>query len=453
MSQDIQRLETGPGQYLQPIDAEFTDIAEKGLSRLVRVGLWSIAVLVFGIGGLLAFLPMAGAVIAPGEVTVETHVKELSHPFGGVASDILVKDGEHVRKGQVLIRLDDTVSGAAAQYTGLSLDQLLARSARLRAMLGGASAIAFPQELMARASDPMVRMAMEDERKALVFSRQLRSDQVRQLQARIAQTRAEISTAASRATAYGQQERLVQQELEQTRELYEGRLTTLDRLNALERAAVGVQSDRAAALANVIESGARIGELQAQMATVMSGSRNEAAVELSQVESMIADLRKQSVAASDQSDRTAIRAPQDGIVDKLTIRTIGAVVPAGQKLLEIVPDKDRLVIKVQIRPTDIDQVVTGQPAHLRFSALNQRTTPELRGKVVQVSADRMTEQATGATYFTAIIALPESEFRKLNNARLSVGMPVEAFIQTEQRTILEYIVRPISDQLRRALLE
>jgi len=128
-------------------------------------------------------------------------------------------------------------------------------------------------------------------------------------------------------------------------------------------------------------------------------------------------------------------------------------VPAGQKLLEIVPDKDRLVIKVQIRPTDIDQVVTGQPAHLRFSALNQRTTPELRGKVVQVSADRMTEQATGATYFTAIIALPESEFRKLNNARLSVGMPVEAFIQTEQRTILEYIVRPISDQLRRALLE
>lgn len=453
MNQTVQLVEPGAGRALaQPWAGPLSTVAEKQLSRLVRLGLAAVALLVLGIGGLALFLPMAGAVIAPGEVTVETHVKEISHPLGGVAADILVRDGDHVRKGQVLIRLDSRVSGAVAQYTGLGLDQLVAKAARLRALQAG-GAIAFPAELTARANDPAVRMAMEDERRSLALVRQAQGDRARQLQAQIAQARAERTTYASQAGAYDRQAALVRQELAQTRQLYEGRLTTLDRLNALERAAVGVQAQGQGARSGAVQANARIAELQVQIAGLNSAMRSDAALELAQVEQAISDVRKQDVAASDQNDRTAIRAPQDGVVDKLQVRTVGSVVPAAETLMEIVPDRDRLVVRAQVRPTDVDSVAVGQPAHLRFTALNARTTPELSGRVVQIGADRSVDRTTTASYYSVTVSIPDAEFRKLNKARLSVGMPVEVFIQTQQRTILQYIVRPLLDQLKRALRE
>jgi len=438
---------------LAPPAPGFDGRAEQGLNRLVRFGVGAVAVMVFGVGGLLAFLPMAGAVIAPGEVSVKTHVKEISHPFGGVASQILVKDGDRVRQGQVLIRLDSTVSSAAAKYTGLGLDQLLARAARLRAIQSGAGEVAFPQELLARSSDPQVSATIADERRSFQLSRQAIVDQQRQLQARVAQANAQLATFASQADAYSRQERLVDQELAQTRQLYENRLTTLDRLNALERSAVGVDADLASARSSQTEARAHIGEFQVQMASLQSAARSQAALELAQVETMIADLRKQDAAASDQNDRTAIRAPQDGIVDKLVVRTVGSVVPAGDTLMEIVPTHDRLVVRATIHLTDIDQVAVGQSAHLRFTALSARTTPELTGTVVQVAPDRTLDRVTNTAYYAAIVSVPDEEFRKLGKTQLSVGMPVEVFIQTQQRTILQYIVRPLSDQLKRALRE
>ncbi|MEJ2408054.1 MAG: HlyD family type I secretion periplasmic adaptor subunit [Novosphingobium sp.] len=453
MSRTVQLAGDMPGGPLVPVDGTWPGFSEAGLSRLIRFGLGMVGLLVFGAGGLITFLPMAGAVIAPGQVTVETHVKEISHPFGGVASDILVRDGDTVKQGQVLIRLDSTVSGAVAEYTGLGLDQLLAKAARLRAVQSGAGEIDFPKELMREAGDPAVRAAMDDERRSFALGRRARADQVRQLQARIAQSRAEIATYASQADAYARQEKLVNEELVQTRQLYEGRLTTLDRLNALERSAVGVQAQTAAAQSGMVQARARIGELQVQMASVTSTARSQAALELAQVQTAISDLRKQDAAASDQNDRTAIRAPQDGVVDKLQVRTVGSVVPAGQALMEIVPARDRLVVRAQVRPTDIDSVAPGRPAHLRFTALDMRTTPELEGTVTQVGADRTVDRGTGVSYYAVTVSIPDEEFRKLGKARLSVGMPVEAFIQTQQRTILQYIIRPLSDQFKRALRE
>jgi HlyD family secretion protein len=426
---------------------------DPGLSRLVRTGLGAVALLVFGFGGLIALLPMAGAVIAPGEVAVETHVKEISHPFGGVAAAILVHDGDRVKKGQMLIRLDDTVSGAAAQYTALGLDQLLAREARLRATLGGAGAIAFPDELLARAEEPQVAMAMEDERRSFRLAHSARRDQARQLGQRISQANAEIAAQGGRARAYARQEDLVREELAQTYKLYEGRLTTLDRLNALKRAAVGVEADKAAAQSGVAEGQARAGELRAQLAAIDSNARSQAALELGQVQTAISQLRREAAAASDQNDRTAIRAPQDGIVDKLAVRTVGSVVPAGEPLMEIVPAHDRLVVQAHVRTTDIDQVAQGQAAHLRFTALSMRTTPELEGTIVQVAPDRTMDRVTNTAFYPATVSIPKSELAKLGRTRLAVGMPVEVFIQTEERTMLHYILRPLSDQLKRALRE
>lgn len=453
MSEPARLLPSGGGAVVAATSPSVSDHIEQGLSGLVRLGFAAVAVLVFGLGSLMAFLPMAGAIIAPGEVAVETHVKEISHPFGGVAADILVREGDHVKKGQALIRLDSKVSGAAARYTGLGLDQLLAREARLRAVLSGAAAVVFPPELGARADDPRVGAIMEDERRSFELARSARLDQIRQLDRRTAQARAELAAQASRAAAYARQEALVREELAQTRELYEGRLTTLDRLNALERAAVGVGADRASARSGVAEGRARIGELQAQVTSIGSSARSQAALELGQVRDMISELRKEAAAASDQNDRTVIRAPQDGIADKLAVRTVGGVVPAGEPLMEIVPADDRLVVKAQVRTTDIDQVSAGQPASLRFTALNMRTTPELHGTVVQVAADRTVDSATNTAFYSVTVAIPEAELGKLGKARLAVGMPVEVFIQTDERTILHYILRPLADQLRYALRE
>ena len=453
MSEAVRLLPNRTGAVIAGATASGSGHVEGGLPRLVRLGFAAVTVLVFGFGSLMAFLPMAGAVIAPGEVAVETHVKEISHPFGGVAAEILVREGDHVKKGQALIRLDRKVSGAAARYTGLGLDQLLAREARLRAALSGAAVVVFPRELAARADDPRVAAVMEDERRSFELARSARVDQVRQLAGKVAQARAEIAAQASRAEGYARQERLVREELTQTRQLYEARLTTLDRLNALERAAVGVGAERGSARAGVAEGRARIRELEAQMASVESGARSQSALELGQVRDMISELRREAAAASDQNDRTVIRAPQDGIVDKLAVRTVGSVVPAGETLLEIVPVEERLVVKAHVRTTDIDQVAVGQPANLRFTALNMRTTPELGGKVVQVAPDRTIDIATNTAFYVATISIPEAELGKLGKARLAVGMPVEVFIQTEERTILHYILRPLADQIRHALRE
>jgi len=257
----------------------------------------------------------------------------------------------------------------------------------------------------------------------------------------------------SRASAFERQNVLIGEELAQTRELYEERLSTLDRLNALERAAVGVQSERSSSLANIDEAQARIGELRTQMAGLGSETRSNAAAELAQVQSLISDSRQRDVTASDTNDRTTIRAPQDGIVNKLAVNTIGGVIPAGETLLEIVPAADRLVVIANVALTDIDAVAVDQPAVLRFTSLSMRTTPEISGIVTRVDADRTVDQATGMAFYNARIEISDAEFQKLDNVRLSVGMPVEVFIQTGERTILNYIIRPLSDQLKRALRE
>lgn len=454
MNQSLQVLGQSSGTDLVAWDGEIEERAETSLRKTTRYGLIAIAVLVFGVGGLMALLPMAGAVIAPGEIAVESSVKQIAHPYGGVAAEILVSDGDQVEEGDLLIRLDDTVAGAAAEYSGLSLDQLLAKEARLRAVRDNAGGVSFPQELRDRAEDdPSIAALMRDEARGFALERQALADQRRQLQARIAQTQAEIEMYSGRMDAYDRQEDLIDEELAQTRELYEGRLSTLDRLNALERAAVGVQSERAAASSRISEARSRIAELRTQIAGLGSDRRSRAAAELGEVQALIAEGRQREISASDTSERTAIRAPQAGTVNKLAIKTIGGVVPAGQTLLEIVPANERLVVEAKVAITDIDQVQIGQPAFLRLTALSMRTTPEIEGTVTQVDADRTIDEATGMAYYTATVEIPDAEFAKLGDIRLTVGMPAEVFIQTGERTILNYILRPLTDQLNRALRE
>lgn len=419
----------------------------------LRQGMMITAVLVFGLGGLAATLPMAGAVIAPGAVSVSTFVKQISHPTGGVVSEILVNDGMQVKEGQVLIKLDDTVTGASATYTGENVDQLLARAARLEAERDNLASVTFPKELTSRANDPTVAQLMRSEQLAFQLRRQSRGGMVSQLSKRISETQAEIVGFNAQAASYTRQAKLISDELEVTRDLYEQRYTTLDRLNALERSAVSLLANADSARTSANAAQARIAQLQAQAASVGQDSRSTSSGELLDVQSQISELRRLKAGADDSFERSVLRAPQSGIVDKLVIRTIGGVIAPGQPILEIVPDKDRLVVDARIAITDADQVRVGQKAALRFSAFSMRTTPEITGDVAFVSANRTVEEQTGIAYFQVRIAIPPAELRKLGSLKLKPGMPVETFIQTGNRTMLNYLTKPLVDQLMRAFRE
>lgn len=426
---------------------------EESLRKELRTGLILCAALVLGLGGLAAFLPMTGAVIGPGEVSVSTYVKEIGHPGGGVVADIMVRDGDHVAKGQALMRLDTTVTGAAANYTSENVDQLLARAARLTAEREGASGIAFPAELTRRTDDPNIAALLEQERKTFALRRDARRSMAAQIEQRIDQTQADVASSRTKASSYADQTALINDELDATRKLYEKRYTTLDRLNALERSASGLGAEARSAREAAISGTARIGELRLQMGSIQADARSTAAAELMEVLAQISELRRAQVAADDTYDKAVIRAPQAGTVDKLAFRTIGGVVPAGQTILELVPDDDRMVVEATVSPTDIDQVRMGQKATVRFSAFSSRTTPELTGTVTHVSADRTDDKTTRSAFYRVTVALDKGELAKLGGLQLRPGMPAETFIQTGQRTMLRYILKPLSDQLARAFRE
>ncbi|AXB78214.1 HlyD family type I secretion periplasmic adaptor subunit [Novosphingobium sp. P6W] len=411
------------------------------------------AALVFGLGGMATFLPMTGAVIGPGEVTVSTYVKEIGHPSGGVVADIMVRDGAHVKKGQALMRLDSKVSGAAATYTGENVDQLLARAARLTAERDNAAGVAFPAELTRRAGDPNIAALMEQERKTFVLRRDTRRSMAAQLGQRISQTQADVASSRTKAQSFTNQAALINDELDATRKLYEKRYTTLDRLNALERSASGLAAEAGSAREGAVSGAARIGELRLQMGSIEAEARSTAAAELMDVLARVSEVRRARVAADDSYDRAVIRAPQAGVVDKLAYRTVGGVVPAGQTILEIVPDDDNMIVEATISPVDIDQVHAGQKATVRFSAFSTRTTPELIGTVKHVSADRTDDKTTHSAFYRVTVALDRSEIAKLGELRLRPGMPAETFIQTGRRTMLSYILKPLSDQFKRAFRE
>lgn len=426
---------------------------EHSLQKEVRMGLVLCGTLVFGLGGLATFLPMTGAVIGPSEVTVSSHVKEIAHPSGGVVADVMVRDGDHVKKGQPLMRLDSRVTSAAANYTGENVDQLLARIARLTAERDNATDVTFPAELTHRASDPNLAALMEQERKTFRLRRDTRRSMAAQLGKRITQAEADVANSRAKAKSFTDQATFINDELGATRKLYEKRYTTLDRLNALERSASGLTAEASGARESVVSGIARIGELRLQMGSIEADARSTAAAELMDLLSRVSELRRAQVAADDNFERAVIRAPQAGVVDKLAYRTIGGVVPAGQTILELVPDDDNMIVEATISPIDIDQIHTGQKATVRFSAFSSRTTPEITGTVTHVSADRTDDRASHSAFYRVTVTLTKGEIAKLGKLRLRPGMPAETFIQTGRRTMLSYILKPLADQLARAFRE
>lgn len=422
----------------------------RDMRRATFVGVATIAVLFGTVGLWAATAPLAGAVIASGRIVVESNVRRIQHPSGGVVAEIRVNDGNRVKAGDLLVRLDETHAKASLALIDLELRRFQARKARLEAERDGKPVFALPPELLERAADPAVIQALEGERSLFSSRREAADGQTAQFRERIAQSREEIRGLAAQTEAKRTQSSLIRQELEGVQKLYDQSLVAISRLTALQREASRLVGEEGSLVADTARVKGRIAETELQILQITQDLRREVTTELRDVDGKIADLSERRIAAVDQLMRTEMRAPQDGIVHQKIVHTIGGVIGPAEQIMLIVPETDGLVVEARIEPAMIDRLRLGQAVLLRFPAFDSATTPDLRGRLSQIAADATTDEKTGASYYTARVTLEQAELSRLGGKSLVPGMPVEAFIQTGMRTALAYLVKPIEDQLARS---
>jgi HlyD family secretion protein len=426
---------------------------QASIRRHIIVGCAVVAFLAIGLGGWASTAEISGALIASGSLVVDSNVKKVQHPTGGVVGELRVRDGDRVKSGDILIRLDETVTRANLAIVTKGLTELYARKARLSAERDGAATVEVPRELVERTGDADVQEAMASERRLFELRRNGRLGQKNQLQERVKQLREQITGLVAQQDAKSQEMAFIAKELEGVRDLWSKNLVQLNRLTSLEREEARLQGERGQLIAAAAEAKGKIAETELQILQVDQEATTDVAKELRETDSKIGEYVERKVTAEDQLKRTDIRAPQDGVVFQSTANTVGGVVTAGDPIMLIVPEADNLLVEAKVEPRDIDQVQTGQPVVLRFSAFNTRTTPEINGSVVRVAADTTTDQRTGQSYYLVRIAMTADEIKRLGDVKLTPGMPVEAFIQTGERTMLSYLVKPLHDQLMRAFRE
>ena len=425
----------------------------EAIRRYTIAGAAVVIFLIGGVGVWAGTMHIAGALIAPGTIVVDSNVKKVQHPTGGVVGEVRVHDGDHVKAGDLLVRLDDTVARASLAIVTKGLTEFEARRARLAAERDRADTIKFPDGLLQRENDPDVAQVLAAERKLFDLRRAARAGQKAQLRERIEQLGKEINGFTSQQISKEKEVALIQHELEGVHDLFQKNLVPMTRVTALERDATRLDGERGQLVASIAQAKGKVAELNLQIIQVDEDASSEVAKEMREVEGKIGEFVERKIAAADQLKRTDIRAPQAGTVFQSTVHTVGGVIPPGDPMMIIVPDAENLAVEARVNPQDIDKVQITQPAVLRFSAFDTRTTPEIFGKVTRVSADTTLDQRTGQSYYTIRIALERDQMERLGNVRLVPGMPVDAFVQTGERTVIAYLMKPLSDQIVKAFRE
>jgi HlyD family secretion protein len=424
--------------------------SQRSIRRHALAGLVIVAVLAGGVGGWAGTMKLSGALIAPGSVVVDSNVKKVQHPTGGIVGELRARDGDRVKSGDVVVRLDDTVTRANLAIVTKGLNELTARKARLESERDSATEIAFPPDLLARTNDPDAVAAIESERRLFDLRRTARIGQKEQLRQRIEQLKEEIRGYRAQQEAKTKEIELIEREMVGVRDLWKQKLIPINRVTELERQAARLEGESAQLIAQSAQIGGKISETELQIIQIDRDLSSEVAKETREIDGKLGEFVERKVTAEDQLKRVDIRAPQDGTVFQSTVHTVGGVITAGDPIMLIVPEADNLTVEAKVAPQDIDQVKIGQTALLRLSAFNQQATPEINGLVTRISADAASDQRTGMTYYTIRIGMPPEEVAKLGDVTVIPGMPVEAFVQTGERTMLSYFLKPLSDQLMRA---
>ncbi len=420
---------------------------------LVLAGFLVIGATFGGFGGWAAVAPIDSAAIAPGSLVVESQRKVVQHLEGGIVSEILVQEGDPVTAGQVLVRLDSTQSRASTEMSRKQRDFAMARQARLTAEKDGLKTITFAPELLARRNEPeVVDLLASEERLFLERTRSL-TGQIALLQERIAQSNDQIRGMQAQRKAWTTQTEIMGHELVGLKELLEKGWMSRTRVLEMERNLAGLKGQIGSADAQIAQARNQIGEAEMQMRQREQEFREKSVAELGEVEKLLSDLTERLSVSRDMLKRTDVLAPQDGHVQRLAVHTVGGVVRPGESLMEIVPQHDRLIIEAQISPLDISGIAVGQETEVRFSALKSRTTPVIFGTIDTLSADRITDTQRNQVYYLARIVISDTERTKLGDQKLQAGMPADAVIKTGERTLLEYLIKPMQDSMAKAITE
>jgi HlyD family secretion protein len=417
--------------------------------HLVR-GAAAVIVLVLGIGGWAVTTELSGSVIASGQLVVDSNVKKVQHPIGGVVGELRVKDGDRVKKGDVVVRLDATQTRASLAIVSKALNELEARQARDEAERDGAEKVSFPPDLLKEINDSDVLRAITEEQRLFEIRRSAREGQKAQLEEQVAQLTQQIQGNMKQEVAKVQEADWIQQELKGVRELWSKSLVPFSRVTTLERDAARIEGERGALIATVAQAKGRIAETQLKSLQINEDLHTEVGKDLAEIRGKKSELIEKRVAAQDQFKRIDLVAPQDGRIFQRTANTVGGVIQAGEVIMLVVPDGDNLIVEVKIAPQEIDRLYLSQHAILKFTAFDQRTTPELNGDVVNIAPDVTQEEKKNETYYSVRIRVSDGELSRLGATKLIAGMPVEAFIQTTPHTVMSYLVKPMEDQITRA---
>lgn len=430
-----------------------TSESSRSIRRHVQAGLIIVIVLAGGVGGWAGTMKLSGALIAPGFVVVDSNVKKVQHPTGGIVGEVRVRDGDRVKQGDIVVRLDDTITRANLAIVTKGLDELGARKARLESERDGTETVKFPANLLARAGNPDIAAIVDGERKLFELRRSSRIGQKAQLRQRVEQLNEEVRGLQAQRESKIKESKLIEREKEGVYDLWKQKLVPLTKLTELERAAVRLEGEAGQLVAQTAQVAGKISETELQIIQIDRDLSSEVAKETREIDGKIGEFVERKVTAEDQLGRVDIRAPQDGTVFQSNVHTVGGVITAGDAIMLVVPQADSLIVEAKINPQEIDQVQLGQSAVLRLSAFNQQTTPEINGTVTRISADTSTDQRTGQTYYTLRIAMSPDEVAKLGEVKIVPGMPVEAFVQTGERTMISYLTKPLRDQLMRMFRE
>ena len=394
-----------------------------------------------------------GAIIAQGVTTVESHSKKVQHREGGIVAKISVKDGDKVKAGELLVQLDETEIQASLAIIDGNLAELQALSGRLIALRDGSDKISFPKPLLARKGEVEIKALMVAEAKLLKVQQASQKGRQAQLLKRVTQLNEQISGFKSQTASRNLQMKLISKELVNLEKLFKKGLVPASRVLALRRDKSSLEGQKGGLVARVAEAKSKISETQLQIIQLDDDARTKTLSELRDATVKQNEARERRIAIAARLKRMVIRAPQSGFIHQLNIHTVGGVIGAGETVMLIVPELDNLIIEARITPQDIDQVQVGQPADIRFSAFNQRTTPQVGGKVIYVSADLTQPQNNLPPYFAIKLRLNKGAIEKLGDNKLIPGMPAEAFVQTRSRSPMSYLLQPLKDQVERAFRE
>ncbi len=421
----------------------------QSLKRHLLLGLAAVLVVGGIIFGWATLTEISGAVIAQGKLVVDSNVKKVQHPTGGVVGDLRVKDGDHVKKGDIVARLDETQARTNLAIVTKALDELAARQARDEAERDGADKVRFPAELLSRRDDPEVAQVVGSEQKLFEIRQAARAGQKAQLMEQVDQLRQQIQGNVEQEQAKAKEIDWIQQELAGVRGLWKQNLVPFSRVTTLERDGARLEGERGALIASIAQARGRIAETQLKIIQIDEDLRTEVGKDLAEIRGKKSELGEKRVAAEDLLKRIDLIAPQDGKVFQRSVHTVGGVIQAGEVVMLVVPDSDALIIEAKVQPSDVDQIHLGQKAVVRFSAFNRRTTPELNGEVIEIGADVTQDDKKNESYYSIRIRIPDSELARMDGLHPVAGMPVEAFIETSPRTVMSYLVKPMLEQVDR----